>query len=98
MRTPVNGVKFRVFDRYAREIHVGDRLRWQETAGRYGETRIKEGTVSRPELSWGCIVTDNGTVRVHWEWKPKDGPEGLYCRHVNDTYDHGHETWAEIIQ
>lgn len=95
-RIPVRGVKFDVFDCDAKQIHVGDYLTWVETAGRYGETRKGAGTVTSKDLVYGCIATDGGMVQTHWEWKPKDGPEGLYCRHENHTYDHAHKTWARI--
>lgn len=88
--------KFSVFDDKAQQIHVGDVLEWQETAGRYGETRRGRGVVIQAELLWGHVVTDGGRVLAHWELHPTDGPEGLYCRHTNDTYEHGHETWARI--
>ena len=80
----------------ARPIHVGDKLEWVETSGPYGQTRRKTGTVTSAELQFGGIMTDNGTVMTHWEWKPADGPEGLYCRHTNHNPDHYHQTWARV--
>ena len=93
----VRSARFLVFDADARPIHVGDTLEWQETAGRYGETKRGRGTVTEEMTCYNGIVTDGGTVCVHWEWQPKDGPEGLYCRHENHTYDHGHKTWARVV-
>jgi hypothetical protein len=87
-----------VFDADARPIHVGDTLKWVETAGPYGQTRTGRGVVLREELLYGAIITDGGTVRTNWEWNPEDGPEGLYCRHENFSYDHAHKTWARVVQ
>lgn len=94
----VSGVKFLVFDVDARPIHVGDMLEWQETTGRYGETQRGSGRVTQETLVCGCVVTDGGMISTHWEWKPKDGPEGLYCRHENYDTEHGHKTWARIVE
>jgi hypothetical protein len=96
-RIPVRGANLNVFDCDAKQIHVGDKLEWQETAGRYGETKRGSGTVTHAALIYGMIQTDGGMVQAMWEWKPKDGPEGLYCRHENNTYEHGHKTWAKLI-
>lgn len=97
--TPVQSAdgKFRVFDADAKPIHVGDTLEWQATSGPYGQTKRGRGTVTEEKLACGYIVTDGGLVNTHWEWQPSDGPEGLYCRHENHTYDHAHKTWARII-
>lgn len=96
-RIPVRGLKFFVFDVDARQIHVGDKLEWEETAGRYGQTKLGSGTVTHEMLQGSSIVTDGGLVRTDWEWKPKDGPEGLYCRHENRDPEHAHKTWARIV-
>jgi hypothetical protein len=93
----VRGLKFEVFDADAKPIYVGDTLEWQETAGRYGQTKLGRGKVLSEKIVYGCIHTDGGWVETHWEWKPKDGPEGLYCRHINDHPDHAHETWARVV-
>lgn len=96
MKVQVRG-KFPVFDADARPIYVGDTLVWQETSGRYGQTRPGRGTVTQELLQYGSIVTDGGLVQTHWEWHPVDGPEGLYCRHENHDPDHAHSTWALVI-
>lgn len=96
-RPQVRGLKFQVFDCDARPIRVGDVLEWQETAGRYGQTARGRGTVTRADVVHGMLFTSGGTVAVHWEWKPADGPEGLYARHTNHSPDHGHSTWARIV-
>ena len=93
---PVTNGEFFVFDEKARQIYVGDTLDWQKTAGAYGQTEQGRGTVTEARLIYGCIVTDNGLVNTNWEWKPADGVEGLYCRHENYSYEHGHKTWARI--
>jgi len=93
----VRGVEFLVFDVDAKPIHVGDMLEWVETSGPYGQTQSKKGIVTHELLIYGSIVTNGGLVSTHWERQPKDGPEGLYCRHENHSYDHGHKTWARII-
>ena len=89
--------KFFVFDADARPIRVGDILEWVETAGPYGQTKCGRGVVKQEMLVCGCVVTDGGMVDTHWEWHPKDGPEGLYCRHENIDYDHAHKTWARVV-
>ena len=90
--------KLGVYDMNGTRIHVGDILEWQETSGAYGQTKRGRGTVKDAELLYGRIITTGGTIQTHWEWKPKDGPEGLYCRHENHTYEHGHKTWARIVK
>jgi hypothetical protein len=89
--------KYPVYDADARPIHVGDTLEWEATSGPYGQTKRGRGVVTSSDLICGCIVTDGGQVNTHWEWKPADGPEGLYCRHENHTYDHRHKTWARVV-
>lgn len=96
-RRQVSSAKFLGFDADAKPIHVGDTLEWVETAGPYGKTRKKRGAVTQAEILYGCIITNSGTVRTHWEWHPKDGPEGLYCRHENHNPDHAHKTWARVV-
>lgn len=96
-RVQVSG-KFLVFDADAKPIYVGDVLEFQYTSGPYGQTKIGRGVVTREKLVYGEIVTTGGCVNTHWEWHPVDGPEGLYCRHENHSYDHGHKTWARIVK
>lgn len=93
----VRGLKFLVFDADAKPIHVGDVLEWEETSGPYGQTKRGRGTVTHETVMCGMVITDGGTPGTHWEWHPKDGPEGLYCRHENHSYDHGHKTWARVV-
>jgi len=97
MKVQVHSSKFSVFDADAQPIHVGDTLEWQETSGPYGQTKLGRGMVTHPDVIYGMIITDGGTVRTHWEWKPTDGPEGMYCRHQNHTPDHSHKTWARVV-
>jgi hypothetical protein len=96
-RIRVRGTKFPVFDADAKPIYVGDTLEWQRCVGPYGKTKRGRGKVTHEMLLCGSIITDGGTVSTQWEWKPKDGPEGLYCRSENQTYDHAHKTWARVI-
>lgn len=93
----VSGPDFLVFDLNAQPIRLGDRLSWAETSGRYGEITHGYGKVTSEKLIYGLIVTDGGLVSTHWEWQPPDGPEGLYCRHQNNSPDHAHKTWAKVI-
>jgi len=86
-----------VFDADASPINVGDYLEWQETSGPYGETKRGCGTVTHSVPIYGMICTDGGTVGTQWEYKPKDGPEGLYCRHENHDCEHAHKTWARVV-
>jgi len=97
-KVQVRSPRFPVFDVDAQPICVGDTLEWAETSGPYGETKTGRGTVTHPEVVCGMILTDGGSVNTHWEWKPKDGPEGLYCRHKNHTPEHGHHTWARVLK
>ena len=97
MSTRVANGKLQAFDADAKPIHVGDRLEWQETSGPYGQTERGCGTVTHAEMLYGMIRTDGGCVETHWEMSPKDGPEGLYCRHENQSFDHAHRTWARIV-
>lgn len=97
-RVQVRGTNYLVFDADARPIHVGDTLEWVETAGPYGQTKGGRGVVLKPLLTYGQIVTTGGSVDTSWEWHPPDGPEGLYCRHENHSYDHGHKTWARVVK
>lgn len=95
-RTPVTGGarSWPVFDRHGERIHVGDTLRAQCCVGRYGQTRII--TFKVKEAYWpycqqcveGCVVgTDYD----------RDA-EALRCAHVHNDFEHGHETWAEIVK
>jgi hypothetical protein len=86
-----------VFDADVKPVHLGNVLEWVETSGPYGQTQRKTGTVTHKLLMCGSIVTNGGLVKAHWEWRPKDGPEGFYCRHENHSYDHGHKTWARVV-
>lgn len=96
IKIQVHDGRFRVFDADGKPIHVGDTIEWVETSGPYGQTKQGNGQVTQELLVYGMVVTDGGLVRTSWEWKPKDGPEGLYTRHENHSYDHAHKTWARI--
>jgi hypothetical protein len=100
-RIPVRGGganhnDFPVFDCDGVPICVGDMLYWVETSGPYGETKRGHGRVTHPNTMYGELITDGGKVSTTFEWKGPNKPEGLYCRHTNDTYDHGHKTFARI--
>jgi len=97
LQPQVSSPDFLVFDLNAQPICLGDKLAWIETSGRYGETTKGSGKVIAEKLVYGLIVTDGGMVSTHWELQPPDGPQGLYCRHQNHSYDHAHKTGAVIV-
>ena len=82
-----------MLDRNDRQLHVGDRIRAQVVTGPYGQTAIVETTVTRAHEPYGQIQVANtqGIIAFHY----RNGV--LMGRSVHKDYDHGHETWVEII-
>lgn len=73
-------------DRHGRPVEVGDLVRVQYTAGRYGQTKIDQGRVTGLGQYGGLTLDGARYVCV-----PREG----YHRHVD--FEHGHETWVEIV-
>ena len=92
-RIPVTGCIGRhpMVDRFGCQLHVGDRIRAQVCVGRYGQTSIVETIVPNAHEPYGLISAGVRTIGFHY----RDGK--LIGQHVHNDYDHGHETWVEIV-
>jgi hypothetical protein len=86
---------FPIVDRHGTRIHVGDRLRAQVSVGRYGAVKVVEHTITEKEAHWPLCFLDvqQGLITTRYDPAAKQ----LECHDVFHDYEHGHETWAEII-
>lgn len=99
-------------DRNGKRIQEGDTVEVQQTSGPYGQTRkfkariigedgnhlkavvtegrwVEYGKYGNREYKEGSeIVLDNRTTIVSGE---------VRLMHTNRSYDHGHDTWVEVI-
>lgn len=97
MGEPVTGGRehFPMLDRHGRQIEVGDRLRAQVCIGPYGQTKVVEVVVT--EAHWPyCAIYGTGPkecISTTFDFDQRV----LRCatRHVD--FEHGHETWAEVL-
>lgn len=78
-----------IFDRHGRQIRVGDRLRAQICTGPYGQTKIVEVEVRSAHWTY-C---QEGGVNAEYD----RASNTLRCYHRHVDFEHGHETWAEVI-
>lgn len=88
-----------VVDRHGKPVHLGDRVRVQHCIGRYGQVRIDEGVVSGDGTAqYGMVPvrTDDGRL-VGADIKYTSGSPVGVCFDVFDDFEHGHETWLEVI-
>lgn len=78
-----------MLDRHGKRIQVGDRIRYQYCIGEYGKTAIREAVVHHPHYPYGQIEDAafefDSTERV------------LRGYHHHKDFEHGHETWVEVI-
>lgn len=91
-RIPVTGCykRFPLLDRHGKQIHVGDRIRYQYCSGRYGQTAIGECLVEQSHYPYGQI--GHATFYLTPDRTAMEG------RHVHEDFEHGHEKWVEIIE
>lgn len=78
-----------MLDRNGRRIKLGDRIRYQHCVGRYGQTSISEALVDKPHYQYGEI---EGAV-FHLDFSA----DVLRGYNKFDDWEHGHETWVEVI-
>lgn len=95
------GARYPVVDRHGVRIKVGDRLRAQVCVGRYGQTRLIETVVEQAHWPLGQYCTQDGgkgketyVIPVRLDGKVRV----LHCATVHRDYEHGHETWAEVVK
>jgi len=94
-------------DRNGRLIKPGHHVRIQVCTGRYGQTAIRQGTVTKLS-NWGgfMIKTDKdftedcGRFGVQLRKAGSEVyvtvPRGGYQKF--EDFEHGHETWVEVIE
>lgn len=97
--TPVTCRADRVpaYDRHGVQLCVGDYVRAQVLAGRYGRTKIVEGRVLESHLPYGQFGAklDGQSSEVFLNAHFISGFDiGYMC---NTDFEHGHETWCEIV-
>lgn len=93
-RVPVTGCsgRFPMVDRNGQQIHVGDTIRAQVCTGRYGQTAIVETVVLNEHEPYGQIYAKTRTISFEF----KNGI--LKGHHLHNDFEHGHETWCEIVK
>jgi hypothetical protein len=84
--------KWPVYDMNGLPIYVGDTLEYQYCSGPYGQTMIARGKVVSPDATY-CAVLVDGPGSIHCDLE--DGR--LYCRRTHHDFEHGHKTWARVI-
>jgi hypothetical protein len=95
--------KWPILDKHGKRIHVGDRIRAQICVGRLGQTRIVETTVTEAHWQYCSMSVPYrmfeggaeqwGTIGTEYDFADKV----LRCYHEHRDFEHGHETWAEIV-
>lgn len=90
-RIPVTGCakRFLMVDRNGTQIHVGDRIRYQYCSGRYGQTAIGETIVTESHYQYGSI----GNAAFRFDFKT----DQLVGKHSHNDFEHGHQTWVEVL-
>lgn len=102
-----------IVDRSGKPVAVGAKIRVQQCIGRYGQTQIVEGTISQLTEFNGAVLTLDKPARQrrhdHWvTLEPGklffvslpgefDGDRYVCARKFED-FEHGHETWVDVIQ
>lgn len=92
-----------VVDRHGKPVHLGDRVRVKRCTGPYGQTCIEEGVVT--EQIGGGTHAQYGSVTFRTDAGKYEGAEVKYiyespvgvCADVFDDFEHGHETWLEVL-
>lgn len=103
----------RILDRGGKAVEVGSLIRVQQCIGRYGQTQIVEGKIDQLTESNGAVLTLTKTARQrrHDHWVMLDIGQRLFvalpgqydgeiyrCQHRFEDFEHGHETWVEVLQ
>lgn len=99
-------------DRHGNPVGIGARVRMQECAGRYGQTRIISGTITNINQWNGVELNLDADTTPFVEYSkfgrteyrlgsnyyiPSVFQNGIgYRKH--DDVEHGHETWLEVIK
>ena len=83
-----------VFDRHGRPVYLGDTLRCQHRTVPYGQTRIDTMTVTQAHWQYGT----HGFARCELDFSQKNPRSKAICYHKFVDYEHGHETWAEVVE
>lgn len=92
------------FDRYGVPLEVGQRVRVQHCVGRYGQTRIVTGILRKIGQYGNVYVTteppsDEGRCMYpKFERDPNLGEDAMRGYHEHRDFEHGHETWIEVIE
>lgn len=76
-------------DRNRRRIRVGDVLRFQRCSGPYGQT--ERGTVTVTDSHYPMAYI--GGAPFHYDF----GTGYLVGAHEHRDYEHGHQTWVEVV-
>lgn len=93
---PVTGGtdRFPVFDRHGTRIHVGDTLRAKVCTGPYGQTKIVTAVVTDAHWQYCQMNVPGNLIGTAFDFKARV----LRCYHKHEDYEHGHETWAEVVK
>lgn len=81
--------RYPMVDRNDRRIQVGDRIRYQHCTGSYGQTAVSEAVVTESHYPYGQI----GSAAFYLDF----GASVLRGYHRHDDWEHGHETWVEVL-
>ena len=82
-------------DRNGIELAIGDRIRFQYCAGRYGQ--VATGEMILPENFKDSSRVGRARFEVDFAHQRKTGEQRLIGYHRHVDYEHGHETWVEKI-
>lgn len=93
-------------DRHGRPLQPGQRVRVRECVGPYGQCATREGIIKEISQFDGITLelTAPATAYFRTHCEPKKAGDLLYTTaprdgyHKHDDFEHGHETWVEIVK
>jgi hypothetical protein len=106
LRITAGSGRLPVVDRHDKPIHLGDKLRIQHCVGRYGQTMITEFVATEAHLPYTQL---NFPCKPYWHSNNQQLSSGvvgfdydavrkvLRGHHVHNDFEHGHETWIEVV-
>lgn len=96
LRIPCTGgtKHFPIYDRNGVRVCLGDTIRAQVCVGPYGQTRVIEGIVDQAHWQYCSFCINGKSVSTTIDFEL----DRLVCHRVHNDFEHGHETWAEVIK
>jgi hypothetical protein len=106
-KTPLMFGRWECYDRYDKQIFLGDTVRIQGCVGPYGQIAQATGIVTQQkQMCYGQFSLDAGRVVNYSKFGANSMVMATFQLDVNDkmigytyhsVYEHEHETWIEVL-